>query len=138
MPWRTLVVLAGWDQLVLAAASLAIPRVLGWREDLAKLRPLTCKVFWTYAVHIWGAHVGFGLLSILGPDLLLDRSALARAVCSFIAVWWTARLAVQFAWFGRAAPPRSRFLGVAEAALVALFAANAPLYGAVALRDLTR
>src|SRR5262249_48695914 len=37
---RTLVVLAGLGQLALAAASLAIPRVLGWREETARLLDL--------------------------------------------------------------------------------------------------
>ena len=32
---------AGIGQLLPAGAGLAIPRVLGWREELAGLRPLT-------------------------------------------------------------------------------------------------
>jgi hypothetical protein len=36
-----LVFVAGVGQLILITASLAIPRVVGWREETAKLRPLT-------------------------------------------------------------------------------------------------
>src|SRR5690349_14911641 len=41
----SLVVLAGIGQLALAVASLVLPRVLGWRAETAKLRPLTRQVF---------------------------------------------------------------------------------------------
>jgi len=46
------VFVAGVGQLALIVASLAIPRVLRWREETAKLRPLTRQVFWTYAIYI--------------------------------------------------------------------------------------
>jgi len=59
-----LVLLAGLGQLALVLASLAIPSVLNWREDTAKLRPLTRQVFWTYALYIWSINLAFGLLSL--------------------------------------------------------------------------
>ncbi len=74
---ETIVRLAGAGQLLLAAVSLTVPRTLGWREETAKLRPLTRHVFWTYAAYIFIAHVCFGLLSALAPRLLLDGSPLA-------------------------------------------------------------
>ena len=49
---ETAIRLAGAAQLALALASLAIPSVLGWREETRKLRPLTRQVFWTYAAYI--------------------------------------------------------------------------------------
>jgi hypothetical protein len=129
---RLLVVAAGAGQLALAAASLAIPRVLGWREETARLSPLTRRVFWTYAGYILGFHVAFGLLSTLRPGLLLDGSPLATGVCAFIAVYWGARLVIQFAWFRRAHVPSSLRDRLAEAALVALFVALTLIYGAAA------
>jgi len=130
---RALVVLAGVGQLALALGSLAIPRVLGWRAETAKLRPLTRQVFWTYAGYILGSHVAFGLLSALAPGALLDGSPLARAVSAFIAAWWGTRLTLQFACFDRLARPSGRRYVLAEAALVALFLANTLVYGAIAL-----
>src|SRR5579862_5968857 len=96
---RTLLVLAGLGQIALSLGSLAIPRALGWIEDTAKLRPLTRQVFWTYATYIWATNVCFGLISSVAPDLLLDRSSLARLVCGFIATYWGARVIVQFVLF---------------------------------------
>jgi hypothetical protein len=53
IPWECLLVGVGVAQLILIVASLAIPRVLNWQVELAKLRPLTRQVFWTYAAYIW-------------------------------------------------------------------------------------
>lgn len=131
---RTLVLLAGLGQLALAAASLAIPRVLGWRGETAKLRPLLRQLFWTYAAYVWGSHIAFGLLSTLAPDRLLDGSPLARGVAGFIAVWWIARVVLQFVYLDRAGLPAGARFRWAEAGLVLLFVFLAIVYSAVAVR----
>ena len=136
LPWRALVVAAGAGQLVLVVASLAIPRVLRWPEDLARLRTLTRQVFWTYAGYIWATNLSFGLLSAFEPDWLLDRSPLAGAVCGFIAAYWGARVVIQFAYFDRSDAPRGRRYALAEAALVALFVGLTLVYGGLALRSI--
>jgi hypothetical protein len=123
------ILLAGLGQLVLAAASLSLPRVLGWRAETAKLRPLTREVFWTYAAYIWATNVAMGLLSVLGPGWLLDRTPLARAVTGYITIYWGARLAIQFGWFGKNAPPGALYR-LGEAALMTLFLALTLTYGA--------
>src|SRR5436190_13164861 len=105
LPWPLLIVLAGIGQLLLAGASLALPRVLHWHEQTAKLRPLTRQIFWTYAAYIWTTNVSFGLLSVIGPDWLLDQSPLAVAVTGFITLYWGARLVIQFAVFDRTDVP---------------------------------
>lgn len=130
---RTLVFLAGLGQLALAAASLAIPRVLGWRAETAKLRPLLRQVFWTYAAYIWGINLSFGLLSTFAPAWLLDRSPLAGAVAGFIAVYWGARVVVQFVYFDRTDVPGGPGFRLAEAALIALFLYLTVVYAVVAL-----
>jgi hypothetical protein len=130
---RTILVLAGLGQLALALASLAIPRVLRWREETAKLRPLTRQVFWTYAAYIVSFHVAFGLVSSLAPELLLDRTPLARMVAGFIAVYWGVRLSLQFFCFDRSERPRGALGKLSEAALVALFVFLTVVYAIVAL-----
>ena len=130
MTIRHLLMAAGLGQLALAAGSLAIPRMLGWREDTAKLRPLTRQIFWTYAGYIWSFHICFGLLSLLAPDWLLDRAPLAAAVCGFIAVYWGARLILQFTWIDRSQAPSGAIFVAAEVALVTLFASLVLIYGA--------
>jgi hypothetical protein len=128
----TLVLLAGVGQLVLIVASLAIPRVLRWREDTAKLRPLTRQVFWTYALYIWATNLAFGLVS-LRPEWLLDRSPLAGCVTGFIAAYWTGRIVIQFTYFDRTDTPSGPVVRAAEAALVALFIYLAGVYSTALL-----
>ena len=136
MPMRFLLMAAGAGQLALAAGSLAIPKVLRWREDTARLRPLTRQIFWTYAGYIWSFHVCFGLLSLLAPEWLLDRTPLAAAVCGFIAVYWAVRLVLQFTWLDRSDAPRGAIFVAAEVALVSLFAGLVLTYGAALLSHL--
>lgn len=136
MPLKTLLVVAGSGQLALAGASLAIPGVLGWRRETAKLTPLTRQVFWLFAVYIWGFNVSFGLVSVLDPGWLVDGTPLASAVCGFIAVFWGARLAAQFVWFDREAIPEGVRYRLAEAALVALFLFLVVVYEWALLHDL--
>src|SRR4051794_14696761 len=130
-----LVWLAGVGQLILIVASLAIPHVLRWSEDTAKLRPLTRQVFWTYAVYIWCTNGAFGLVS-LRPDWLLDRSPLAGCVTGFITAYWVGRVLIQFCYFDRADAPRGLHVRLAEVALVGLFIYLSLIYCAAVLFNL--
>ena len=125
--------LAGLGQLGLALGSLAIPRVLRWSEETAKLRPLTRQVFWTYAAYIWTTNVTFGILSAFAPGLLLDRSPLARAVAGYITAYWGARMLIQIFYFDRSDAPIGALYRVADAALLTLFIYLTAVYGYLAL-----
>jgi hypothetical protein len=131
----TLVLLAGACQLALIVASLAIPRVLGWKAETAKLRPLTRQVFWTYAAYIWCTNLAFGLVS-LKPDWLLDRTPLAASVTGFITAYWSGRLGIQFFYFDRTDAPQGKHVRWAEVALVAMFIYLALVYGVSLLLNL--
>jgi hypothetical protein len=133
MPMKTLLILAGVGQLALALGSLALPRILRWGEDTARLRPLTRQVFWTYASYIWVTNVGFGVLSVFMPEQLLDHSALARVVTGYITVYWGTRVLVQFFYFDRSAAPPGAFFKLAEVALVGLFLFLTAIYGCAAV-----
>ena len=132
--FRTALLLAGIAQLGIAGSSLLIPRLLGWRDETARLKPLTRQVFWTYASYILSFHVAFGLLSLLAPAALLEGSFLARAVCGFIAVYWLVRLTLQFVAFDRSVAAGRPLFRFAEAAYVCTFAYLALVYGATAVR----
>lgn len=133
-----LVRLAGIGQLLLVAASPVIPHVLGWRQELAQVRPLTRQVFWTWAGYIWITHMTFGLLSTFAPGLLVDRGPLSGFVAAFIGTWWGARLVIQFTYFDRSAAPPGRIYKLGEFALVALFAILACVYATAASTNFTR
>jgi hypothetical protein len=121
--------LAGVGQLILAAGSLAIPRVLNWPDQLRSLPKLTRQVFWTYAAYIWVTHVCFGALTLAAPAAIHDGSLLAGVVSGFIALWWSARIVIQFTYFDRSATPPGIQFKLAEIGLVLLFMSLAAIYG---------
>jgi len=129
LPLRALVFLAGVGQVLLALFSLAIPRVLGFEAETAKLRPLLRQMFWTYAGYILCTNLSFGLLSALAPGWLLDGSPLAAAVTGFITAYWGARVVLQFTYFDRSDAPAGAHVRLAEAGLVALFLYLVLVYG---------
>ena len=123
---------AGIAQIILVIGSLAIPRVLGWSQDTAKLRPLTRQVFWTYAGYIWVTNLAFGLLSSLAPSALLDGSVLAFSVSLYITVYWLARVIIQFVYFDRSDAPQGKIFVAAEFVLVVLFISLTLIHGMAA------
>ena len=127
------VILGGLAQLAIASTSLLIPRLLGWREEVRRLRPLTRQVFWTYAGYILGTNVAFGLLSLLGARALVDGSALARAVCGFMAAYWLVRLVLQFAVYDRSEAAGRPLFRWAELVYATGFAYLAAVYAAAAV-----
>ena len=129
--------LAGLGQLALALGSLALPRMLGWQAQTAKLRPLTRQVFWTYAAYIWVTNVCFGVASTFAPELFLDSTTLSKLVCGYIACYWGGRLAVQLFYFDRRDAPRGWFFTLSEVALLVLFVYLTGLYGWIALAEVS-
>lgn len=121
--------LAGAGQLVIVIGSLAIPAVLKWKADVAKLRPLTRQVFWTYAAYIWATNLCFGLISVIGAPLLIEGTPLSAAVTGFITLYWAARIVIQFTYFDRSDAPPGAFFVFAEIVLVGLFFFFTAVYG---------
>ncbi|MCA9070175.1 MAG: hypothetical protein KDA84_14680, partial [Planctomycetaceae bacterium] len=111
-------------------------RVLRWGEETQKLNPLTRQVFWTYAGYICVSNLCFGLLTALLPESLVNKTPLAAAVTGFIAVWWLARVVIQFTYFDRSQAPSGLFFVLAEIALVVLFVALMLTYGAALMVNL--
>lgn len=88
--------LGGLVHFGILIASAMVPRVLDWRGRLAPLHPFLRRLFWVYGAFIVLAIVAFGAISLACAAELAGGSPLARWVCGFIAVFWLARLAVQF------------------------------------------
>ena len=116
-----MLIIAGIGQVVLALGSVTIPRVLKWKEEVVKLRPLIRQLFWTYASFILMANFSFGLLSLLLPKSLMDGSALAACVTGFIGFYWLTRIVFQFAYFDRLDMPKGKMYTLAEIILVGGF-----------------
>jgi hypothetical protein len=118
---QILIFLAGLAQILLAAGSLAIPKILAWKLELAKVQPLIKQMFWTYAAYIFVINLCFGVLSILAFRELTNGSRLAIAITGFIAVYWISRVLIQFLYFDRANFPTGKWNKAGEVILVSVF-----------------
>jgi hypothetical protein len=94
--------------LLLAGLHALFPRWLAWREELPRLSLLNRQIFVVHTLFIVLVLALTGLLSLcMAPELIDGR--LANSVCWGLAVFWGARLAVQFCvydarlWRGSAA-----------------------------------
>ena len=84
--------LAGILHLGLISAGLLMPRVVGLRTHLSTLPPFIQRLFWVYYAFIGLCLVSFGLLTFTLADTLAHGGTLARALCLFLAAFWTLRL----------------------------------------------
>jgi hypothetical protein len=94
-----LIRLGGGVHFCILVASAMVPKALDWRRQLAPLHPFLRRLFWVYGVFIVMTIVAFGVLSLAFAPELAMGGGLARGVCGFIAVFWLARLGVQFLVF---------------------------------------
>jgi hypothetical protein len=86
-------------QLLVLIAAASTPRVLDWRTNLAALHPFLRKLFWVYGAFIMMVIIAFATLTLLHAEAMAAQEPVARSLCVFIAIFWGARLVVQFALF---------------------------------------
>lgn len=115
-------------------ASAMVPQVLDWKASLAKLDPLFRQLVWVHGAFIVLVIIGFGLLSILFANDLAAGTSLARGVCLFIAIFWTARLVVQFFIFEAKPHLKTALLKTGYHGLTLVFFYHAVVYSVAAFR----
>ncbi|MCO6044879.1 hypothetical protein NG895_13280 [Aeoliella sp. ICT_H6.2] len=91
----TLILLAGFGQLSVLAASALVPLQLDWKHEFASLSKLHRQMYWVYGGYVVLGIVSLGLISIACHDQLASGTPLARAVCGYAAAFWGIRLALQ-------------------------------------------
>jgi len=128
-----LILIGGVLHFGILIASARVPQVLDWRKELAKLDPLTRQLVWVHGAFIVLVIIGFGVLSVTLPHEMAAGTWLARGVCGFIALFWLARLAVQFFVFDAKAYLGSGFLKLGYHGLTCVFAYHAVVYSIAAL-----
>jgi hypothetical protein len=96
---KTWVLLAGLAHLGLVAVGTQVPRVLRWKEDLARLGPSNRRLFWVYGAFIMGSNVGFGALSLVYAADIAAGKGVAGGFALFLGLYWVARLATQYLVF---------------------------------------
>ena len=86
--------LAALTHLGILAAGLLMPRVVGLWEHLRGLPDFIRKLFCVYYAFLGLCLAGFGAGTFVFAEELASGSAPARAVCGFLAIFWTTRLFV--------------------------------------------
>jgi hypothetical protein len=130
---KLLLQLAAAVQLLILIASASTPRVLDWRKNLAVLHPFLRKLFWVYGVFVVMVIIAFAVLTLRHADAMAAREPVARSLCLFIAIFWGARLLVQFAIFDARPFLTNWFYKTGFHALTIIFAFLTFVYGKAAL-----
>jgi hypothetical protein len=94
-----LLIVAGLLHFALVWPAVLVPKVLDWRNDLAHVSRMSRQIIWVHGGFIVLVNLSFGALSLAMAGPLASGEPLARAVCGIIAVYWTARLVLQLAFF---------------------------------------
>jgi hypothetical protein len=86
--------IAGVLHIGLICAGLLMPRVVRMHWHLYLLPPFIRQLFWVYYTFIALCLLSFSIITIAFADTLAAGGSLARALCTFLAVFWTLRLIV--------------------------------------------
>lgn len=130
---KSLLYVGGGLHFVILIASALAPRVLDWRSNLSALNPFLRRLFWVYGAFIVLMIVSFGIITLVHTDELASSTPLARTVCAVIAIFWLARLVVQFFVFDARPFLTTTFLRLGYHGLTLLFTALVLIYGCAAL-----
>ena len=132
MNLELLIFIGGILHFGILLASAMVPKVLDWKASLDKLDSLSRQLVWVHGLFVVLVIVGFGLLSILFAGELAAGTLLARGVCIFIALFWSARLIVQFFVFDAKPYLKSAFLKAGYHGLTVVFMYHAVVYSMAA------
>lgn len=129
--------LAAFTYLGLIAAGLLMPGVVGLRQHVNTLPEFVRQLFWVYYAFLGLCLVCFGLGTFLLADQLAAGTPLARAVCGFLALFWSLRFIVGTFVFDLRPYLTSRWRRAGLAAANLVFACLPLIYGWVALKGVT-
>ena len=128
-----LLFLGGILHFGILTGAVLVPRVLDFRGQLAKVSELLRQMVWVYAVFIFLTIVAFGTISVCFVGPLAAGTPLARAVCAFIAIFWLARLAIQFFVFDAKPYLKHWFLKLGYHGLTIVFLYHTIVYSLAAI-----
>ena len=123
--------LAGIGHFCVLAASVQVPARLGWKEDLPKLTPFNRKLMIVYGGFTVLTIAAFGVLTLYLHGEMLHGERAATALAVFIAIYWTARIGVDFFYYENKDWPKGPQFVAGHILLTGLFFALAVTYWAV-------
>ena len=104
---------AGAVHLLIAVSNLWVPRILQYRENLAKVSPMVRQVFVVHSIYTVLVLLAFSALCFFFAPELAGNSPLGRFLSAFLAVFWLLRVVLQFAYYDREVRARFRWGDVA-------------------------
>jgi len=96
IPWLWI---AGVVQLLIASANFFAPRLLHYRENLAKVSPMVREVFIVQNAYIVLVLLGNAGLCFCFTEELAGDSLLGRSLSGFLALFWGMRLPIQLFFY---------------------------------------
>lgn len=128
MNLETLLTLAGLGHFGILIASFLVPKALDWKTHLAPLSPFLRSLFWVYGAFIVLTIAGMGTLTLLHGKAMAAGDPVARSLAAFIAIFWSARLGVQFFIFDATEFLTSRWRRIGYHVLTLAFIAQVSVY----------
>jgi hypothetical protein len=113
--------IAGLLHFGILIASALVPRVLDWKTNLATLNGFLRRLFWVYGVFVVLMIIGLGTLTLINARAMAAGDPVARTLAGFTAIFWLARLAVQFFVFDARAYLTNWFLKTGYHCLTLVF-----------------
>jgi hypothetical protein len=132
-PARLFVTLAGLGHFLVLVASFQVPTRLRWADELPRLSSFNHKLMWTYGVFIVFNIASFGFLTLQLTPELLEGGRVARALATFIAVFWSMRITCDAFYFKQEDWPAGPEFVVGHCLLTTLFVFLATTYWLLAL-----
>ena len=123
--------LAGAGHFVILFASFQVPVRLGWKQDLAQLKPFNRKLLWVQGGFTVLTIIAFGALTLALHTELLRGDRAAMGLACFIGSYWTARIFVDALYFSHEDWPQGRQFIIGHFLLTGLFVALAGSYWAL-------
>jgi len=125
---------ASFSYVGLLAAGLLMPGVVGLRRHINTLPTFIRQLFWVYYAFIGLSLICFGLGTFFLADYLTAGTPLARAVCGFLALFWSLRFVAGTFVFDLRPYLTNRWRRAGLAAAHIVFACLPVIYGWAALR----
>jgi hypothetical protein len=93
-------------------------------------------IIWVHGLFIMLTIIGFGIIATTYANILASGTQLSQAICSFIAIFWTIRLIIQFVLFDPGPLLSTPFLKFGYHGLTLVFTYFSLTFGLAALRPM--
>lgn len=125
--------IVGIVHLIILGANFVLPRILDFDKNLEKASPIVRQIFHVHHAYIMLILAFFAFVCLAFTNDLAGASPLGTALCSFMAIFWLARLPIQFFFYDEQVRRENRFAHYAFSFALASIAA---VLSAAAIRGL--